>query len=770
MFKKKMKLSSQKPRRMLGKVPESASRTLSPRKSRMEKDEDPEVALSDNEKEIEMMAASSRRSQNNDGSEPVFHVTRDVSQSQPPSSYNLISHLEGGPSHSRQGEYEDEIDPEDLLFESLDAWHESLVEFAEEHHFRFWESTNQLIERHQLQHYFSCLLKLKQADSESGEKKRKFVLGVLSKSVLALQFMMSDDYAGFESSSSLTHVFTSSSSAASSSSSSSFFKHPMTPPSLKYLCVVVVLNNMPRYRTNFVTNSLDGKPQRPRHRGSSEEPLRLRDIISLRTSFLHAFGQSIHRVFSELGLSFSVDVDTPAIEEKTLAPSSPEKHAKSDGEDSDDDLVTVEYSHLTEDEREADVIRSQILPWKEGDDNTDIEIFKIVLMGPGGVGKSALLEQLMNRTFRSVYDPTVEDNYYLTMVVDGKPVRLQILDSAGQSEYIPLRSYYMSHADGFLVLFGVNSINSLFSALEFPDHIYRVKGYELDNLKKAKNKKDKKFDPFVAQGPVPIILVGTKIDLVKKRKIGKEQAMKKAEKFRCGYVEISSKTGANVLQCFEMLVRQLRETSKKVENEEEASARKQEWKQLRKKVRIRGKEDKKVEKERQRLRKKWVKKRNTQVERERKVEVERKKIETIKEAKSMQPSILIPSFIKNRQDIEVFPSQIHFVDSTAHCFCLTFPSFSSFTISAPREYYFSIWNRDSLEVLTEEFCVAIPLEEQQDIEEAGFISVPDIFQKAVFKDFFQRDMDLSSLILVCRGILIGKLQVFSLFFSLPTLC
>jgi hypothetical protein len=63
----------------------------------------------------------------------------------------------------------------------------------------------------------------------------------------------------------------------------------------------------------------------------------------------------------------------------------------------------------------------------------------------------------------------------------------------------------MSHADGFLVLYAVNSIDSFWEALEFPDMIYRVKGVKdiwirsvigsdisvIEELKEEEHRKDR---------------------------------------------------------------------------------------------------------------------------------------------------------------------------------------------------------------------------------------------------------------------------------------
>ena len=128
----------------------------------------------------------------------------------------------------------------------------------------------------------------------------------------------------------------------------------------------------------------------------------------------------------------------------------------------------------------------------------------------------------------------------------------------------------------------------------------------------------------------------------------------------------------------------------------------------------------------------------------------------------MQPHDLIPVFVQNLQVIQVFPPQIQFIDSDAHCLGLYFQSFRiDFPTSfpPPLEFLYSIWNCDTLEVLTEEFSVPITSIHQLHYQSADLIPVPLESRSAIFKDFTDSQYDPSRFILVCRLILIGKLQI-----------
>ena len=60
---------------------------------------------------------------------------------------------------------------------------------------------------------------------------------------------------------------------------------------------------------------------------------------------------------------------------------------------------------------------------------------RVVILGSGGVGKSALTIRLITDNFLEEYDPTIEDTYQKSLVVDGESTVLNVLDTAGQEEY-----------------------------------------------------------------------------------------------------------------------------------------------------------------------------------------------------------------------------------------------------------------------------------------------------------------------------------------------
>ncbi|EFC49626.1 ras family small GTPase [Naegleria gruberi] len=171
------------------------------------------------------------------------------------------------------------------------------------------------------------------------------------------------------------------------------------------------------------------------------------------------------------------------------------------------------------------------------------ELFKIAVVGSGGVGKSAITLRFVNNTFVDYYDPTIEDSYSKQVLVDGKTVKLEILDTAGQ-EYEILRDSYMRNNDGFILVYSMVDRSS-FEELEkkFMNHIVQCKDGSMD---------------------VPMVLVGNKCDLESSRQVQKSVGRDMAKKWNIPFLELSAKQGTNVQECFQAIVRQLREM-----NEEE---------------------------------------------------------------------------------------------------------------------------------------------------------------------------------------------------------
>ncbi|KAG0086246.1 hypothetical protein BGZ93_005649 [Podila epicladia] len=167
----------------------------------------------------------------------------------------------------------------------------------------------------------------------------------------------------------------------------------------------------------------------------------------------------------------------------------------------------------------------------------ELPLHKVIMVGSGGVGKSALTLQFMYGDFVEEYDPTKADSYRKKITLDDHECQIDILDTAGQEEYAAIRDNYYRSGEGFLCVFSLCEHESFMHTLEFRDQISRV----LDDDK------------------IPFILVGNKADLAQLRKVSVEEAKARAAEWQCPYMETSAKTRHNVEQVYSALLRMIRE-------------------------------------------------------------------------------------------------------------------------------------------------------------------------------------------------------------------
>ncbi|KAI1287375.1 Ras-related protein [Halotydeus destructor] len=170
-------------------------------------------------------------------------------------------------------------------------------------------------------------------------------------------------------------------------------------------------------------------------------------------------------------------------------------------------------------------------------DNDEVPTYKLVVVGDGGVGKSALTIQFVQKHFVTDYDPTIEDSYSRHYEVDGKLCVLDVLDTAGQEEFSAMREQYMRKGDGFLIIYSVTDPASFESVSNFVTQILRVKDKDT----------------------CPMLLLGNKVDLMTLRKVSTEAGHELATSLRIPYLETSAKDPpVNVDDAFAEIVRVVR--------------------------------------------------------------------------------------------------------------------------------------------------------------------------------------------------------------------
>jgi len=162
--------------------------------------------------------------------------------------------------------------------------------------------------------------------------------------------------------------------------------------------------------------------------------------------------------------------------------------------------------------------------------------YRLVIVGAGGVGKSALTIQLVNHLFQDEYDPTIEDSYRKQVEIDGETCLLDILDTAGQEEFSAMRDQYMRTGEGFMLVYSIINRETFEEIATFRQQIRQVK-------------EDEK---------VPMILVGNKTDLEDERVVIAKEGQDLAKSFDCPFIETSAKVRNNVDEAFFEIVREIR--------------------------------------------------------------------------------------------------------------------------------------------------------------------------------------------------------------------
>jgi small GTP-binding protein len=154
--------------------------------------------------------------------------------------------------------------------------------------------------------------------------------------------------------------------------------------------------------------------------------------------------------------------------------------------------------------------------------------FKIVVVGASGVGKTAIVNHLITRTFKEESQPTigVEFKSY-SLSAEDENVKLQIWDTAGQERFRSVSKAYFRNAAGAILVFDLTQ-RSTFEEVN-------VWINDLNTL---------------CLPNAVILLVGNKTDLVDDRAVSDTEAQEWAKRYNLEYLETSAKTGDNVTDAF----------------------------------------------------------------------------------------------------------------------------------------------------------------------------------------------------------------------------
>ncbi|KAJ8926043.1 hypothetical protein NQ315_009898 [Exocentrus adspersus] len=165
-------------------------------------------------------------------------------------------------------------------------------------------------------------------------------------------------------------------------------------------------------------------------------------------------------------------------------------------------------------------------------------LFKIVLIGDCGTGKTCVVQRFKNGTFIERHGNTIGVDFSMkTVIIDGKKVKLQIWDTAGQERFRTITQSYYRSANGVIIVYDITKRSSFLSVTKWVEEVRRYSGTS-----------------------VLLALVGNKADLETLREVEFEEA-----EAMCQYMpevlfvlEASAKDNSNIEEAFLYLATELK--------------------------------------------------------------------------------------------------------------------------------------------------------------------------------------------------------------------
>lgn len=161
--------------------------------------------------------------------------------------------------------------------------------------------------------------------------------------------------------------------------------------------------------------------------------------------------------------------------------------------------------------------------------------FKIMMLGDASVGKTSLTLRYISGFFLEDLKLTIGVDFYSkTTDFKDRKVKLQIWDFGGEERFRFLLSQYCKGANGAFFLYDITNHITLD---HLPDWTQIIREHA---------------------GDIPIMLIGSKLDLERFRSVSREEGILAAKKYNLSsFVELSSKTGQNVEKAFEVITETL---------------------------------------------------------------------------------------------------------------------------------------------------------------------------------------------------------------------
>lgn len=164
-------------------------------------------------------------------------------------------------------------------------------------------------------------------------------------------------------------------------------------------------------------------------------------------------------------------------------------------------------------------------------------LFKLLLIGDSGVGKSCLLLRFSDNSYTDSFISTIGVDFKIrTLHLDDKVVKLRIWDTAGQDRFRTLTSSYYRGAHGIIIVYDATDMESFHNVKSW---LGEIEKFASENVNK--------------------ILVGNKCDLVSKKVVETKMAQELADSLGIPLLETSAKDSINVDEAFTRMAKDIKE-------------------------------------------------------------------------------------------------------------------------------------------------------------------------------------------------------------------
>jgi len=165
-------------------------------------------------------------------------------------------------------------------------------------------------------------------------------------------------------------------------------------------------------------------------------------------------------------------------------------------------------------------------------------LFKIIVIGDSGVGKSCLLLRFADDTFSDTHIATIGVDFKIrTVELDGKIIKLQIWDTAGQERFRNITASYYRGAHGIILCYDVTDKESF---LHIKDWLKEIDKFALSDVAK--------------------LLIGNKCDLIKEKVVDLNTAKEFSDAESIPFLETSAKNSINVEEAFMTMIQNIKKS------------------------------------------------------------------------------------------------------------------------------------------------------------------------------------------------------------------